>query len=85
MRASGYSWMKTKVDTISGKQSLPILPLGYVFKCLPSLMAFFPHLFPQKPLQVSSSVPQCGNNEEKQNTLDIPPTQSSNNLAPLLF
>lgn len=48
-------------------------------------MAFFPHLFPQKALQVSSSVPQCGNNEEKQNTLDIPPTQSSNNLAPLLF
>ena len=56
MRASGYSWMKTKVDTIFGNHPLPILPLGYVFKCLLSLTAFFPHLSHRRPFK---SVPMC--------------------------
>lgn len=56
MRASGCGWMKTKVDTISGNQSLSILPLGYVFKCLLSLTAFFSHLSHRRPFK---SVPMC--------------------------
>lgn len=56
MRAAGCGWMKTKVDTISGNQSLSILPLGYVFKCLLSLTAFFPHLSHRRPFKL---VPMC--------------------------
>lgn len=56
MRASGCSWMKTKVDTISGNKSRSILPLGYVFKCLLNLMAFFPHVSHRRPFK---SVPMC--------------------------
>lgn len=59
------------MDTISGKESLSILPLGYAFKCLLSLTAFFPHLS-QKALLKSVPMVKCGNNEEKENTVDNP-------------
>lgn len=71
-RASGCSWMKTKVDTISGKESRSILPLGYAFKCLLSLTAFFPHLSHRRPFK---SVPMClsvGIMKRKKTQLTIP-------------
>ena len=71
-RASGCSWMKTKVDTISGKESRSILPLGYAFKCLLSLTAFFPHLSHRRPFK---SVPMClsvGTMKRKKTQLTVP-------------
>lgn len=81
MRASGYNWMKTNVDTISGNR--PHL-LGCVFKCLLSLMPFFPHLSHRSPLSQFLMCLSVGIMKKKKTGFDNPLLlQSPNNELPL--
>lgn len=69
MRDSGYNWMKTNVDTISGNR--PHL-LGCVFKCLLSLMPFFPHLSHRSPLSQFLMCLSVGIMKKKKTGFDNP-------------